>query len=190
MSIRIKGDRRLKTLSGLATRPTPSKVRSAVFNIWQWRLSGAKWLDLCTGSGAMAAEALMRGASSVVGIEQSVAACKLIQTNWQAIAQPNQVCHIYCGDVIKTLPKLLANHGQFDLIYFDPPYQSDLYEPVLTAIAALMTTESAIAVEHSRDRTLPEIFYNPNTSEQNLEICDRRQYGQTALTFYQIPDQV
>jgi 16S rRNA (guanine966-N2)-methyltransferase len=184
MSIRIKGDRPIKTLAGLATRPTPSKVRSAVFNIWQWRIAGARWLDLCTGSGVMSAEALSRGASLVVGIEQSVEACNLIHQNLKAItcgmrtaARNNQTFEIHCGDVVSTIPKLLP--AQFDLIYFDPPYQSNLYEPVLNAIAPLMSIGSAIAVEHDRTKILADTF-------SGLTKCDRRQYGQTALSFYKI----
>jgi 16S rRNA (guanine966-N2)-methyltransferase len=79
------------------------------------------------------------------------------------------------------MPKLIQNQAQFDLIYFDP-YQSDLYEPVLEAIAQLMTSESAIAVEHSRDKILPEVF---NNLDHKLEMCDRRTYGQIGLSFYQ-----
>ncbi len=61
MSLRIYGNRQLKTLMGQATRPTPSLVREALFNIWQGTIVGCRWLDLCTGSGAMGAEALCRG---------------------------------------------------------------------------------------------------------------------------------
>ena len=55
MSIRIYGNRLIKTLPGDATRPTPAKVREALFNSWQGRISGSRWLDLCAGSGAMGA---------------------------------------------------------------------------------------------------------------------------------------
>ena len=74
MAIRIYGNRPIKTLPGQATRPTPAKVREALFNSWQGRVNGSRWLDLCAGSGAMGAEALCRGASLVVGIEQAGAA--------------------------------------------------------------------------------------------------------------------
>ena len=79
MALRIKGERPLKTLDGLNTRPTSSKVRAAVFNILQDRVKDAHWLDLCAGSGAMGAEALARGARSVTGVEQSAAACRIIK---------------------------------------------------------------------------------------------------------------
>jgi 16S rRNA (guanine(966)-N(2))-methyltransferase RsmD len=176
MSLRI-GNRPLKTLPGQLTRPTPARVRQAVFNIWQGTIDHCRWLDLCAGSGAMGAEALARGAAQVVGIEQSSKACAVIQQNWQAIAQPDQVCQIIRGDVVQRLSTLAGQ--SFDHIYFDPPYASDLYAPVLAAIAhyQLLVSTGELAVEHSPDRRLPERL-------MNLEICRQKQYGNTAVTFY------
>ncbi|CAN1210519.1 16S rRNA (guanine(966)-N(2))-methyltransferase RsmD [Tumidithrix helvetica PCC 7403] len=176
MTIKVHGDRSLKTLRGLATRPTPSKVREAIFNIWQGKVAGANWLDLCAGSGAMGAEALLRGAACVIGVELSGAACRVIQQNWQAIAQPDQIHKIYKGDAVKILPKLKSY--QFDLVYFDPPYQSDLYEPLLGSISGLLSAEAIVAAEHNRTRSLPDQI-------GGLCVSDRRSYGQTAITFYQ-----
>jgi 16S rRNA (guanine(966)-N(2))-methyltransferase RsmD len=176
MALRVYGDRPLKTLPGLATRPTPSRVREALFNIWQGRIENCRWLDLCTGSGAMAAEALLRGAASVVGIEQSGAACKLIQQNLQNIAKSTQVFNIHRGDARKIIPKLATQ--QFDLVYFDPPYQSDLYEPIIAALPPLLAANATVAAEHDRTRILPDRL-------GILEVVDRRKYGQTAITFYE-----
>jgi len=184
MSIRVRGSG-IKTLPGLATRPTPSRVREAIFNIWQGKIAGCRWLDLCAGSGAMSAEALVRGASTVVGIEQSGAACKLIEQNWQKMIEPDrnpaQSYKIYRGDVVKTLPKLKSTlkTDRFDLIYFDPPYQSDLYEPVLNLVPPLMADRAILAAEHDRSRTLP-------AETKDLVLIDRRIYGQTSIAFYQL----
>lgn len=174
MSIRVRGGG-IKTLPGLATRPTPSRVREALFNIWQGNVSGCRWLDLCAGSGVMSAEALVRGASLVVGIEQSGAACRLIEQNWQKIATPEQSCKVHRGDVVKILPKLKP--AQFDLIYFDPPYESDLYAPVIGLVVPLMSTQAVFVAEHNRLRALP-------SETDALIVSDRRVYGQTSLTFY------
>jgi 16S rRNA (guanine966-N2)-methyltransferase len=81
--LRIYGNRALKTLPGEATRPTSARVREALFNIWQGRIVDCRWLDLCTGSGAMGAEALCRGAAEVVGIERSAEAYTVTRENWQ-----------------------------------------------------------------------------------------------------------
>lgn len=177
MSLRIYGNRQLKTLPGLATRPTLAKVREAVFNIWQGNVVGCRWLDLCAGAGSMGAEALCRGASLAIAIEQYGPACGVIRQNWQLVANSSQEFQVLRGDVLKRL-KLLAGL-QFDLIYFDPPYASDLYQPVLDAIAQyqLLAPTSELAVEHSPEKWTIEPV-------SNLEICRQKVYGNTALTFF------
>jgi 16S rRNA (guanine(966)-N(2))-methyltransferase RsmD len=177
MSLRIYGNRQLKTLPGQDTRPTPSLVREALFNIWQGTIAGCRWLDLCTGSGAMGAEALCRGAALAVGIEQSSRACAIIRENWQQVASPDQPFRVLRGDVRQRIKTL--DGQQFDRIYFDPPYASNLYEPVIDAIAhyQLLAPEGELAVEHSCDRSDLPI-------SSSLEICRQKVYGNTALTFY------
>ena len=177
MALRIYGNRLLKTLPGDATRPTPGRVREALFNIWQGKIEGCRWLDLCTGSGAMGAEALCRGAALVVGIEQSSQACDIIQQNWRQVAKADQTFQVIRGDVVKRLAGL--SQAPFDRIYFDPPYASDLYEPVLEAIAhhQLLAPQGELAVEHSPERILPKVIDSLNMSRQKT-------YGNTAITFY------
>jgi 16S rRNA (guanine966-N2)-methyltransferase len=175
--MRIYGNRQLKTLPGQATRPTAARVREALFNIWQGKIIGCRWLDLCAGNGSMGAEALCRGAEEVVGIEQSGRACNIIKQNWQQVASEEQQFRLLRGDVLVKL-KTLAGE-QFDYIYFDPPYASNLYQPVLEAIAQLklLAPEGEIAVEHdSRFWQAPQL--------SGLEISREKVYGNTALTFY------
>ena len=182
MSIRIYGNRELKTLPGLETRPTSAKVRQALFSVWQGSIAGCRWLDLCSGSGAMGAEALCRCAQSVVGIERSSAACRIVEENWQKVVTSNQTFQLLRGDVVKHLADL---EGQtFDRIYFDPPYAEGLYQPVLAAIdrARLLAPMGEVAVEHSPDPqigTLPEFL-------PTLELCRHKVYGNTAISFYQL----
>ncbi|UBF23784.1 16S rRNA (guanine(966)-N(2))-methyltransferase RsmD [Kovacikia minuta CCNUW1] len=177
MSLRIYGNRQLKTLSGQDTRPTPSLVREALFNIWQGTIADCRWLDLCTGSGAMGAEALCRGAALAVGIERSPRGCAIIRENWQQVANPDQTFQILRGDVRQRIKTLEGQ--QFDRIYFDPPYASDLYKPVIEAIAhyQLLAPEGELAVEHRGDQLDLPI-------PSSLEICRQKAYGNIALTFY------
>jgi 16S rRNA (guanine966-N2)-methyltransferase len=178
--MRIYGNRQLKTLPGQRTRPTTARVREALFNMWSDRLRDCSWLDLCAGNGSMGAEALCRGASRVVGIEQYGKACKIIEQNWQQVAQPEQSYTVIKGDVLVKIKHL---EEQFDLIYFDPPYDSYLYLPVLKAIASLelITPTGAIAVEHN-----PQLWKAQEVS--GLEIYRTKSYGNTTLTFYNNPD--
>ena len=175
--MRIYGHRQLKTLPGQTTRPTLARVREAVFNIWQGTIVGCRWLDLCAGTGSMGAEALCRGASLVVGIDKWPKACAIIQQNWEQVAQPEQTFQVLRGDVVERL-KTLASEN-FDRIYFDPPYTSDLYQPVLEAIAhyQLLDDSGELAVEHSSNNF--RALVTPS-----LEICRQKVYGNTALTFY------
>lgn len=181
MSLRIYGNRLLKTLPGEETRPTSARVREALFNIWQGEISGCRWLDVCTGSGSMGAEALCRGASLVVGIEQSSRACAIIQQNWQQVANDDQTFQLLRGDVLQKLPQLFGQ--KFDRIYFDPPYASGLYENVLSTLAQhqLLDSNGEIAVEHN-----PQGWNSPLIP--TWEICREKVYGNTALTFYRVEE--
>ena len=182
MSIRIYGNRELKTLPGMETRPTPARVRQALFNIWQGSISDCRWLDLCSGSGAMGAEALCRSAQMVIGIERSSAACSIIEANWQKVATDSQTFQLLRGDVLKRLVDL---EGQtFDRIYFDPPYAAGLYQPVLAEIdrLGLLAPLGELAVEHSPD---PQLSLLPG-SLPTLELCLHKVYGNTAISCYRL----
>jgi 16S rRNA (guanine966-N2)-methyltransferase len=176
--MRIYGNRLLKTLPGQSTRPTSGRVREALFNIWHNKISDCCWLDLCAGNGSMGAEALYRGAKEVIGIEQNGKACPIIQENWQKAIEPGQSFQIIKGDVSMKIKQLAGK--KFDCIYFDPPYLSNLYLPVLQEIANLnlLASLGEVAVEHNpkfwQARSIP-----------NLEICREKVYGNTSLTFYQ-----
>ncbi|NJL83117.1 MAG: 16S rRNA (guanine(966)-N(2))-methyltransferase RsmD [Chloroflexaceae bacterium] len=175
--MRIYGNRLLKSPPGTATRPTPARVREALFNIWQGSIAGCRWLDLCAGSGQMGAEALCRGAKSAIAIEQWGRACAIARENWQQVAKPEQTFQVLRGDVGKLLPSLAGQ--RFDRIYFDPPYASDLYQPVLRAIVAyqLLAEAGELAVES--DPKQWQALQIPG-----LIICRQKVYGNTALTFY------
>lgn len=177
MSIRIYGKRQIQTLEGLNTRPTSSRVREAVFNIWFSRLPGARWLDLCAGSGAMGAEALARGVDAVVGIEQQGKACRVIEQNWKKVAQSSQSCQVIKGELPTSLKKLT---GCFHLVYFDPPYASELYEPVLSQLgnSNLLANSAAIAAEHHKDNQLCDRY-------GELIQVKRKDYGQTSVSFFE-----
>ena len=197
MAVRIYGNRPIKTLAGRDTRPTAARVREAVFNIWQGRIEGCHWLDLCAGSGAMGAEALCRGATRVIGIEKAAKSCAVIQHNWATVASPQQSFRVIRGDVVQQLETL---RGQmFDLIYLDPPYASGLYIPVLEAIAThhLLADDGELAAEHDTAHPLPDIIppkppADPIDPSQDMGItsgltltCDRQKtYGSTRLSFY------
>jgi 16S rRNA (guanine966-N2)-methyltransferase len=181
MSIRIYGNREIITLPGLETRPTPARVREALFNIWQGTILDCRWLDLCTGSGAIGAEAICRGAMQVVGIESNRDACQLIRQNWTKIAGTTENWRLISGDV-RTSLKALAGQT-FDRIYLDPPYSGGLYIPVLAELDRLnlLAEDGEIAIEHSPYSRISQL---PEPDEINFEVARSKVYGKTSLTFY------
>jgi len=181
MAVRIYGNREIKTLPGEATRPTSSRVREALFNIWQGSISGCRWLDICAGSGAMGAEALCRGAAEAAGIEQSAAACRVITENWQKVAGPEQPIEVIQGDAVRQIKQLSqqiqsGTRPPFGRIYFDPPYASNLYGLVLAEILGCLSEQSEVAVEYSEKKWKPDL-------PTSLEIVKEKRYGSTQLLF-------
>jgi 16S rRNA (guanine966-N2)-methyltransferase len=175
MPIRISGNRLIKTLPGDETRPTAARVREALFNIWRGEIQGCRWLDLCAGSGSMGAEALCHGAQLVVGLDRTPDACNLIRENWQRLAKPDQRFEVRRLDLPSGLDRL-GKGASFDRIYFDPPYTSDLYGPVLDRLLQgdLLAPDGQIAIEHNPHRTprIPSGYSADRT----------RVYGSCALT--------
>jgi 16S rRNA (guanine966-N2)-methyltransferase len=84
--LRVSGGRRLQSPPGDLARPTPARVRLAVMNLLAGRLAGASWLDLCSGSGVMACEALQRGAARVVAVERDRRIAAVARANLTAVA--------------------------------------------------------------------------------------------------------
>ena len=170
----------IKSGSSQVTRPTSAKVRQALFNIWQGEIIGTSWLDLCAGTGAVGAMALVQGARKVTGIEINRPACQIIQENWQKFSQEGQVFQVLSGDILTQLKRLPVEE-EFDFIYFDPPYQSNLYDRVLKIIVSekLLTIEGELAVEHNPKFWQPEQIIG-------LEMSRQKHYGDTFLSFFRV----
>jgi len=177
--MRIHGNRLLKTLPGQQTRPTSARVREALFNIWQGKIEGGRWLDLCAGNGTIGAEALCRGVSFLIGIEQNRRACQIIRGNWQNLATSKQQWRLIQGDVRQKLTDLQGQ--QFDFIYFDPPYASELYNTVLNQIynLNLLTQNGEIAIEHDSKQ-----WHYQQLNQ--LIVIQQKKYGNTALSFLKL----
>lgn len=175
MALRISGNRLLQTPKGDVSRPTLGRVREAVFNIWQAEVEDCRWLDLCAGSGSMGAEALCHGAAWVTGIEQSPKAIAVIEQNWTKVAKPSQETRLMRGNVVTRLPQLAGE--QFDLIYFDPPYASNLYAKVLPLLVShqLLSPDGELAIEHGSRYKLQ--------LPPGLALRRCKTYGSSAVSF-------
>jgi 16S rRNA (guanine966-N2)-methyltransferase len=150
--------RRLRMPAGDATRPTGARVRQTLFDILAPEMPGCRFLDAFAGSGAVGLEALSRGAAVVVLVELHSAAAAALRDNVALMARAGGEARVYRQDIRIALLGLSAAGEAFDVIYLDPPYDSDLYEPVLEAVAAkgLLAPEGVVVAEHFHKRALPE----------------------------------
>src|SRR5438445_427044 len=114
--------RLLKVPSGYDVRPTPDLVRQAVFNSLGDRVSGARVLDLFSGSAAIGLECLSRGARFVVSVEKANRHAAMIRANLAALELPAENYQLRIQDVLTAIGQLAEAAEQFDLIMADPPF--------------------------------------------------------------------
>lgn len=119
----------LKTIKGLDTRPTTDKTKETLFNILQTDVPGSRFLDLFSGSGAIAIEALSRGADHAVLVEQNVKAAECIKENLLFTKLIDRADIQKC-DVLTALHRM-EGQKPFDIIFMDPPYDQELERHVL-----------------------------------------------------------
>ena len=171
----------LEAPKGLSTRPTSDRVRQALFNVLEhgparFEFEGARVLDLFAGTGALALEALSRGARYAVLIEEDAAARAAIRRNVEALSLTG-VTKIWRRDATR-----LGEAGTlqpFDLVFCDPPYGKGLGERALAAAAAGgWVAKRAIAV--LEERADSEIAW-----PAPFEEIDRRRYGDTVIALAQ-----
>ena len=149
--------RRLRTASGEATRPTGARVRQTLFDILAPRIAGCRFLDAFAGSGGVGLEALSRGASRVVLVDTSAAAVEAARENARALAASGGEVQVFRQDARVALLALADDGREFDVVYLDPPYASELYEPLLELAGARLVAAGGVAVaEHFHKRQLPE----------------------------------
>jgi len=168
--------RRLRAPAGTATRPTADRVREAVFSMIG-PVDGLDVLDLFSGSGALALEALSRGAASAVLVDRSARAAAVARENAASLGLADRV-RIVRRDWRSALVAERAAGRSFGLCLCDPPYS--LTDRVVAGVGALlaplMTSSGTVVIEHSAALSPPD--------PSGLEIASRtdRTYGDTAVS--------
>ena len=144
--------RKLKTPENYDIRPTTDNVKESVFNIIQFDIEGRRVLDLFAGTGQLGIECLSRGASSAVFVDQSREAVKIVKDNLKACGLTGTVVQADAMSFLRTC-------GKFDIIFVDPPFDSDLYESVLNTVNSIdiLSDGGIIICESRRERALPEM---------------------------------
>jgi 16S rRNA (guanine966-N2)-methyltransferase len=196
--------RKLKLISGKRiesplsqkTRPTSSKVREALINILGNKLRGASWLDLCSGSGAMACEALQKGVKRVLAIEKQRETAKICKKNLIDVSNTmDQSIHIevICNELISFLKKGPKNQKiqfvkdcqnpeKFDFVFLDPPYESEVYEITQELLLSKeWIKESTTLICECSSKSMPRIH-------NGWKLKKEKFYGSTSLIFL-IPNQ-
>jgi len=170
---------RLKTLEGEVTRPTAERVKEAVFSMLQFDIEGRSVLDLFSGSGQMALEALSRGASSAVMVDMNRDAVKIIEENARKTRLYPQ-CKIWRMDYMDYIRR---NHGEnFDIVFLDPPYAAHLYRPALQALLQykLLKPTTLIVCESGEG----EIFDGDEALANQFEVVKSARYSKTYITIF------
>ena len=147
----ISGKYKGRVLDGFdisGTRPTMDRVKESLFAMIQNYLDDAVVLDLFAGSGNLGIEALSEGAADVYFVDKNKKACKVIQGNLEKLGIVD--AKTFCGDFQKVLKELALLGVKFDIIFLDPPYQTDFIEKSILSIVSLdILAEDGILVAES-----------------------------------------
>jgi 16S rRNA (guanine966-N2)-methyltransferase len=166
------GGRGLVAPRGRATRPTSDRVREALFSILV-SVEGARVLDLFAGSGALAIEALSRGAEEATLVDSSAAAVAAIERNLSALGVRARVRR---QRAVAFLEQARADARQYDLVFLDPPYRraSDLGRQLSEALTPVLSPHARVIAESDRRAPL----------ELGLPLLDERRYGDTLIRIH------
>jgi 16S rRNA (guanine966-N2)-methyltransferase len=173
--------RRIKSMPKRADtkllRPTTERVKESVFYILNNYLEGVKFLDLFAGTGAVGIEALSRGASKVVFVENDRRFCNLIRENLCSLRVPPERYEIICGDYTEALKRLAKRGEKFDFIYADPPYEKGYYTRIVNMVKNLgLLDEDGLLI-------LEEPKKNPFIPDDERWLVEKRHYGTTTVSF-------
>ncbi len=178
----IAGSARGRTFDappGVDTRPTLDRVRENVFNILQLKVRGANVLDLFSGSGAMAFEAVSRGAQQAVLVDCDRTAHQVQMQNARKLHMADQCAILHCDWQI-AVRQLIAQGMKFGVVFLDPPYAMHDMKPVMEALRPLLAPDAVILLEHEA-KTFP-------ATPDGFDLYDSRKYGIAGVSFFrQIP---
>ncbi len=175
----------LRSLKGLALRPTSDRMRETLFNVLGPGVVGSHFLDVFAGTGAIGIEALSRSAAHVTFIENHAPAAKLIRQNLDSLKITSGYT-ILAADALTTLQKLAARHTPstppIDFVFLDPPYAAHIdyartLEFLSTNSTNFLAPDVLIIFEHHHKFSLPE-------KSGQLTSARVLKQGDAALTFF------
>ena len=173
--------REITAPKGLDTRPVTDFIRESLFNIWQFDLEGADFLDLFSGSGCMGLEALSRGANRAVMVDAGSEQVKTIRANLKRTGLDKCHAEVVRDDVFRVIGRMGRTHQTFDIVYLDPPFTVDeIFHPVMEALAdGALLAEGGSVVIRTRDRKeMPDDF-------GVLHKVRLKRFGTSTVHFYE-----
>lgn len=181
-------------------RPTPDRLRETLFNWLIADIHDAKVLDSCAGSGVLGFEALSRGAAHTTFIEVSSAQVIMLRQSAEQLRLDASNYQIIQGTAEQVLTQNQTIQRHFDIVFIDPPYAQDLWQPILTTLIkqSLINTETLIYLEADKDLTLQldQLVASINESAEPLadiaqslirfEYLKQTKVGQVVAGLYQL----
>jgi len=162
--------RRLKSMPGLDTRPTPDRLRETLFDILGSRIEGAVFLDAYAGTGTVGIEALSRGAARAIFVERSKRAARVIRENLASLGIENRA-----RVVTDSSASALRSHA-VDIVFLDPPYEHETeYASALNVLGE--NPPPLVIVQHS-------VRFSPAESYGSLRKTRKLKQGDNVLTFF------
>ena len=163
---------------GPGLRPTADRVRESLFNVLGQFFEGGEVLDLFAGTGALAFEALSRGATRALLVDQGAEAARLIAENARALGLEGAI-EVWRMPVARALGRLGSGGPRFRLVFADPPYAQAAVEEVVRGVGEgrLLVEGGTLVVEHGRRETAPDAL-------GGLRRVDQRRFGDTLVTLY------
>lgn len=170
--------KRIECRKGNETRPTQDSVKEALFSIIAPYIPDARFLDLFSGTGNIALEALSRGAKRAIMIEKEQEALRYIIKNINNLGYEEKA-RAYKNDVSRAIEILGRKGEKFDIIFMDPPYKDEICEKVMRIISKnkVLAENGLIICEHHMFEELGDIV-------EEFKKSDERRYGKKVVTFY------
>ena len=169
------GGRKLSSPPSSVTRPTSDRVRESLFATLG-PIEGLTVLDLFAGSGALAIEALSRGAASAVLVERDRGASKVIAANLASLGLAEPQARLIRGNAQQALEQAATAAEEYDLIFLDPPYRQPamLGNDAAKLIGRILAPDARVVTESDRRQPF----------ELELPMIDERRYGDTLIRIH------
>ena len=160
-------------------RPTPDRVREALFSILYDKLEGANVLDLFAGSGSFGIEALSRGASRATFVEKNRKTTVILRENLETIGLIEQ-SKVFNTPAERAIPQLALLEERFDLCFLDPPFDAGILEKTFHKLSTtlLVAKSGCVICEHHSQAEAP-------SAPEGWTLQQTRSYGDVTVSFYQ-----